>query len=134
MFGTVKDSKNFYQKCFKEQKYEFGKDLASVWILVTSVWIGFNFSFLILELYSIDGAIRVISDDFSISLLNPESELYKNTADKYSNMVSLPNPRTTLSFKLIFKKLYEKLSEMQIEAEFFKNAFGIPLAKAASFG
>ena len=105
MFEKVKDSKNFNQKCFKEQKYEFRKYLASMWIFVTSVWIGFNFSFLILELYSIDGAIRVISDDFSISLLNPESELYKNTADKYSNMVSLPNLRTTLSLKLIFKKL-----------------------------
>ena len=40
------------------------------------------------ELFSIDGAIRVISDDFSISLLNPESELYKYKADKYENMVS----------------------------------------------
>ena len=44
--------------------------------------------FSILELFSIDGAIRVISDDFSISLLNPESELYKYKADKYENMVS----------------------------------------------
>ena len=46
------------------------------------------FSPLFLELFSIDGAIRVISDDFSISLLNPESELYKYKADKYENMVS----------------------------------------------
>ena len=30
----------------------------------------------------------MISDDFSISLLNPESELYKYKADKYENMVS----------------------------------------------
>ena len=43
---------------------------------------------LLSELFSIDGAIRVISDDFSISLLNPESELYKYKADKYENMVS----------------------------------------------
>ena len=51
--------------------------------------------FSILELFSIDGAIRVISDDFSISLLNPESELYKYKADKYENMVS-----TTFYFRV----------------------------------
>ena len=46
-----------------------------------------NVIFQFLELYSIDGAIRVISDEFSISLLNPESELYQYTSDKYMNMV-----------------------------------------------
>ena len=40
------------------------------------------------EYLSIDGAIRVISDDFSISLLNPDSELYRYKADKYASMVS----------------------------------------------
>ena len=39
------------------------------------------------EYLSIDGAIRVISDDFSISLLNPDSELYRYKADKYATMV-----------------------------------------------
>lgn len=39
------------------------------------------------ELYSIDGAIRVISDDFSIALLNPDSELYQYKAEKYTKMV-----------------------------------------------
>ena len=37
----------------------------------------------------------MISDDFSISLLNPESELYKYKADKYENMVS-----TTFYFRV----------------------------------
>ena len=41
----------------------------------------------IAEYLSIDGAIRVISDDFSISLLNPDSELYRYKADKYATMV-----------------------------------------------
>ncbi len=36
---------------------------------------------------SVDGAIRVVSDEFSISLLNPTSELYKVKADKYSKLV-----------------------------------------------
>ena len=43
------------------------------------------------EYLSIDGAIRVISDDFSISLLNPDSELYRYKADKYASMVSERN-------------------------------------------
>ena len=46
----------------------------------------FFYSF-IAEYLSIDGAIRVISDDFSISLLNPDSELYRYKADKYATMV-----------------------------------------------
>ena len=43
----------------------------------------------ILDLVSVDGAIRVVSDEFSVSLLNPTSELYRSKAEKYSKMVSL---------------------------------------------
>ena len=50
--------------------------------------IDFYFMFFI-EYLSIDGAMRVISDDFSISLLNPDSELYRYKADKYASMVRL---------------------------------------------
>ena len=38
---------------------------------------------------SVEGLIRVISDEFSISLLNPESEAYRFKEQKYSKMVSL---------------------------------------------
>ena len=41
-----------------------------------------------LDLVSLDGAFRVVSDDFSISLLNPVSEEYQLKADKYQDMVS----------------------------------------------
>jgi len=43
------------------------------------------------ELLSVDGAIRVVSDDFSIALLNPSSELYKTKAEKYTNLVGKEN-------------------------------------------
>ena len=66
------------------QKLEAGAGKLKINIIFYS----FDEFFSILELFSIDGAIRVISDDFSISLLNPESELYKYKADKYENMVS----------------------------------------------
>ena len=36
---------------------------------------------------SIDGAIRVLSDEFSIALLNPELPPYHEKAEKYSHMV-----------------------------------------------
>ena len=45
--------------------------------------------YVFIEYLSIDGAMRVISDDFSISLLNPDSELYRYKADKYASMVRL---------------------------------------------
>ena len=45
--------------------------------------------YVFIEYLSIDGAMRVISDDFSISLLNPDSELYKYKADKYASMVRI---------------------------------------------
>ena len=44
---------------------------------------------LFLDTISIDGAIRVLSDEFSIALLNPEQEAYHEKAEKYSNMVHL---------------------------------------------
>jgi hypothetical protein len=43
----------------------------------------------ILDIISVDGAIRVVSDEFSISLLNPGSDAYKNKAEKYSKMVRI---------------------------------------------
>ena len=63
----------------------------------------FNWRFFLhfLELFSIDGAIRVISDDFSISLLNPESELYKYKADKYENMVSRDSTNVQIYVNII---------------------------------
>ena len=67
------------------QKLEAGAGKLKINIII---FYSFDDFFSILELFSIDGAIRVISDDFSISLLNPESELYKYKADKYENMVS----------------------------------------------
>ena len=39
------------------------------------------------DLISVEGSIRVISDEFSISLLNPESEAYRFKETKYSKMV-----------------------------------------------
>ena len=36
---------------------------------------------------SIDSAIRVLSDEFSNALLNPEQQAYREKADKYSAMV-----------------------------------------------
>ena len=61
----------------------------------------FFFLLFFLELFSIDGAIRVISDDFSISLLNPESELYKYKADKYENMVSRDSTNVQIYVNII---------------------------------
>ena len=40
------------------------------------------------DLISVEGSIRVISDEFSISLLNPESEAYRFKEQKYSKMVN----------------------------------------------
>ncbi|CAB4068101.1 unnamed protein product [Lepeophtheirus salmonis] len=40
------------------------------------------------DVLSIDGAFRVTSDDFSISLLNPETFEYKRKASQYSSMIS----------------------------------------------
>lgn len=37
---------------------------------------------------SVDGSVRVVSDDFSISLLNPESDAYRYKQQKYLDMVS----------------------------------------------
>ena len=63
----------------------------------------FNFFLFFLELVSVDGAIRVVSDEFSISLLNPSSELYKFKEDKYSKMVSaLKNEREKGAKKFSF--------------------------------
>ena len=42
----------------------------------------------ILDTVSIDGAIRVLSDEFSIELINPEQEAYRVKAKKYTDMVS----------------------------------------------
>ena len=41
----------------------------------------------ILDTISIDGAIRVLSDEFSNALLNPEQQAYREKADKYTAMV-----------------------------------------------
>ena len=40
------------------------------------------------DLISVDGSIRVTSDEFAISLLNPESDAYRVKAQKYTQMVS----------------------------------------------
>lgn len=40
------------------------------------------------DLISVDGSIRVTSDEFSISLLSPESDIYQTKAQKYSQLVS----------------------------------------------
>ena len=45
----------------------------------------------LVELVSVDGAFRVISEEFSISLLNPESDTYRRKAQKYSQMVTQKN-------------------------------------------
>ena len=37
---------------------------------------------------SIDGAFRVVSDDFSLSLLNPLSPVYRENSEKYSEMIA----------------------------------------------
>ena len=47
-----------------------------------------NLRFFIQDTISIDGAIRVLSDEFSIALLNPEQPAYREKAEKYSFMVS----------------------------------------------
>ena len=39
------------------------------------------------DLISVDGSIRVTSDEFAVSLLNPKSEAYMEKAQKYSSMV-----------------------------------------------
>ena len=44
--------------------------------------------FFIQDTISIDGAIRVLSDEFSIALLNPEQPAYREKAEKYSFMVN----------------------------------------------
>ncbi len=40
-------------------------------------------------LVSVDGAIRIVSDEFSVALLNPSSELYRRKDEKYSKMVRI---------------------------------------------
>ena len=40
-----------------------------------------------LDLISFDGSIRVVSDEFSISLLNPDSAIYRYKAKKYKSLV-----------------------------------------------
>ena len=47
-----------------------------------------SFFFVHSDLISVEGSIRVISDEFSISLLNPESEAYRFKEQKYSKMVN----------------------------------------------
>ena len=37
---------------------------------------------------SVDGTMRVVSDEFSINLLNPEQEAYRSKANKYNRLVS----------------------------------------------
>ena len=39
------------------------------------------------NLMSVDGTIRVLSDQFSVTLLNPELEAYRTKADKYTSLV-----------------------------------------------
>ena len=39
------------------------------------------------DLVSIDGAFRVVSEDFSLSLLNPLSETYQEDSKKYREMI-----------------------------------------------
>jgi len=39
------------------------------------------------DLVSIDGAFRVVSDDFSLSLLNPSSDTYQENSLKYKEMI-----------------------------------------------
>ena len=39
------------------------------------------------NLMSVDGTIRVLSDQFSVTLLNPELEAYRTKADKYTGLV-----------------------------------------------
>ena len=48
----------------------------------------YNLRFFIQDTISIDGAIRVLSDEFSIALLNPEQPAYREKAEKYSFMVN----------------------------------------------
>ena len=48
------------------------------------------------DLMSVDGTIRVLSDQFSITLLNPELEAYRLKADKYSQMVRATKISNTL--------------------------------------
>ena len=43
--------------------------------------------FTILDNIIIDGAIRILSDNFSAPLSNPESQLFQETAGKYIAMV-----------------------------------------------
>ncbi len=47
------------------------------------------FFFFQADLISVDGSIRVLSDDFSVSLLNPQSDAYRQKALKYSQKVKL---------------------------------------------
>ena len=46
------------------------------------------------DLISLDGSIRVTSDEFTISLLSPDSEAYRRKAQKYSRMVKKTTPTT----------------------------------------
>ncbi len=51
----------------------------------------FFLSFSPAELISVDGSIRVTSDEFSVSLLNPQSDAYRQKALKYSQKVAPKN-------------------------------------------
>ena len=66
------------------------------------------------EYLSIDGAIRVISDDFSISLLNPDSELYRYKADKYASMVRE---------RIFWCKIFKSMTFMDISKHFLTRIF-----------
>ena len=54
----------------------------------------FTTDIFLLDTISIDGAIRVISDEFSNALLNPEQQAYIDKAEKYSFMVSFYRVKT----------------------------------------
>ena len=47
----------------------------------------FLIHFTILDNIIIDGAIRILSDNFSAPLSNPESQLFQETTGKYITMV-----------------------------------------------
>ena len=53
------------------------------------------------DLVSIDGAFRVVSEDFSISLLNPTSVRYKENSKKYSGIIERTYKKSLLQESLV---------------------------------